>query len=261
MADLADRRLGDVEVHLHHDHDTTDSLRAKLRAFTETLHLRHGLLRRDSESGEIVYAFVHGNWALDNSRPDGRWCGVDNELAVLAETGCRADMTMPSAPSSTQTRKVNSIYCAKGRPGQRKSHDGGRDVATGDWRRPDEIVLIQGPLTLNWRRRKFGLLPRIENGEVAPDCPPTADRVRLWGDVGVSVLGAESHIFVKLHTHGAQPSCQHMLFNGGFETLWTELERQYRDVQGCRLHYVTAWEMYAKVRELASVPRRRERAA
>ncbi len=254
LADFADRRLGDVEVHLHHDHDTPASLRAKLLAFTQTLSQRHGLLRRDPVSGEIVYGFVHGNWALDNSRPDGRWCGVDNELAVLVETGCRVDMTMPSAPSATQTRKVNSIYCAKGRPGHRKSHDKGRDVAIGDWRRADEIVLIQGPLTLNWKRRKFGLLPRIENGEVAPDCPPTPERVRLWGDVGVSVAGAESHVFIKLHTHGAQPTCQHMLFNGGFETLWTELESQFRDVEDCRLHYVTAWEMYSKVRELATAP-------
>ena len=30
-----------------------------------------------------AYAFVHGNWALDNSRPDGRWCGIDAELPRL----------------------------------------------------------------------------------------------------------------------------------------------------------------------------------
>ena len=261
LAGVARRGLGDVEVHLHHDHDTAESLGAELDAFKHVLHERHGLLRRDPVCGDIVYAFVHGNWALDNSRPDGRWCGVDNELAVLAATGCRVDMTMPSAPSSTQTRKVNSIYCAKGVPGKRKSHDSGRDVAVGDWRRADEVVLIQGPLTLNWARRKFGFLPGIENGEVAPDCPPTAERVRLWGDIGVSVLGAESDVFVKLHTHGAQPLCQHMLFNGGLETLWAELERQYRDLAGCRLHYVIAWEMYSKVRAITTEAICRESAA
>ena len=69
---------------------------------------RHGLLSRDRYTGEVGYGFIHGNWALDNSRPDGRMCGVDNELDVLRETGCYADFTLPSAPSPTQTRKINS---------------------------------------------------------------------------------------------------------------------------------------------------------
>ena len=60
---------------------------------------RHGLLRRDPTTGEIIYGFIHGNWALCNCRPDGRWCGVDQELTVLRETGCYADFTLPSAPT------------------------------------------------------------------------------------------------------------------------------------------------------------------
>ena len=52
------------------------------------LHERHGLLRAGPETGKIIYSFIHGNWALDNSRPDGRWCGVDNEIDILVETGC-----------------------------------------------------------------------------------------------------------------------------------------------------------------------------
>ena len=72
LAGLCRAGFGDVEVHLHHDGDTAGDLRAKLRQFVDTLHCRHGLLRRD-ETGQVVYAFIHGNWALDNSRPDGRW--------------------------------------------------------------------------------------------------------------------------------------------------------------------------------------------
>ncbi|NKB87475.1 MAG: hypothetical protein GKS06_04590 [Acidobacteria bacterium] len=109
LAALREAGLGDVEVHLHHDDDHAAALHDKLRGFTERLHRDHGLLRRSSD-GELRYAFIHGNWALDNSHPDGRWCGVDNELQVLVDTGCRVDMTMPSAPHGTQTRTVNSIY-------------------------------------------------------------------------------------------------------------------------------------------------------
>ncbi|MBY0460128.1 MAG: hypothetical protein K2V38_22660, partial [Gemmataceae bacterium] len=85
------RRYGEIEIHLHHDHDTADGLRRKLLNFKKTLAERHGALSRDKETGEIGYAFIHGNWALDNSRCDRRHCGVNNELDVLRETGCFAD--------------------------------------------------------------------------------------------------------------------------------------------------------------------------
>lgn len=251
LAQLCRDGFGDVELHLHHDNDTAEQLERTLLEFKRTLHDRHGLLRTDPHTGQIVYAFIHGNWALDNSRPDGRWCGVDNEIEVLVRTGCRVDMTLPSAPSPSQTRKVNSIYFARGRPCQRKGHDGGRDVAVGTWGDPHELLLIQGPLMLNWERRKGGLLPRIENGELSADNPPTADRVRLWGQSGIGVRGAERHLFVKVHTHGAQEATMEMLLGGGLERMWSELETQFGDIPGCRLHYLSAWEMYSKVRQLA----------
>jgi len=250
IAGLCRGGFGDVELHLHHDADNAEKLRSTLRQFAHTLHKRHGLLRTDA-TGQVVYAFIHGNWSLDNSRPDGRWCGVDNELDVLVETGCRVDMTMPSAPSDTQTAKINSIYFARGVPGRRKAHDRGRDVEVGAWGRPGELLMVQGPLTLNWRERRLGLLPRIENAEISADAPPSPHRVALWGHCHVAVRGAEEHVFIKAHTHGATEKSMAMLFGGGFTSLWSELERQYRDRAGCSLHYVTAWEMYEKIRSLA----------
>jgi hypothetical protein len=246
--------IGDVELHLHHDNDTADSLERMLNQFKTVLHERHGFLRLEPETGEIVYCFIHGNWALDNSRPDGRYCGVDNELEVLLRTGCRCDMTMPSAPSDTQTSKINSIYFARGRPGLRKAHDRGRDAALGQWGAADELLLIQGPLCLNWRRRKFGVLPRIESAEISHDAPPTAQRAALWERCGIGVHGVPGHLFIKVHGHGAVEATMDMLFGGGFDTLWGALEGRFRDRPGYRLHYVSAWEMVRKVRELATPP-------
>ena len=252
IARLCAKGMGDVEVHLHHDNDTADNFRRLLVDYASTLHERHGLLRKDPASGRPIYAFIHGNWALDNSRPDGRMCGVDNELGVLVDTGCYADLTMPSAPSDTQTRKINSIYFARGRSGARKSHDGGRDVRVGTWGEPGELLLVQGPLTLNWQDAKFGILPRIESAEISADAPPTAHRVRLWLGCRVSVRGAEEHVFIKVHTHGATEPTMQMLFEGGgFEHLWGELERQCGAARGRTLRYVTAWEMYCRIRDLA----------
>ena len=112
LAQLCRDGYGEVEVHLHHDRDHAENLRNSLTEFKKILAIRHGLLARDRETGEVAYGFIHGNWALDNSCPDGRWCGVNNELDVLRETGCYADFTYPSYPSPTQTKTINSIYYA-----------------------------------------------------------------------------------------------------------------------------------------------------
>lgn len=109
---------------------------------------------------------------------------------------------------------------------------------------------MQGPLTLNWRARKFGLIPRIENGEISSEAPPTRERVRLWVDCGVTVRGAEEHVFVKVHTHGADERTTEMLLGGGFDALWGSLGTLYRDRPGYALHYVSAWEMYGKIEAL-----------
>jgi hypothetical protein len=80
LTDLCRAGLGEVEVHLHHDNDTADNLRRTLTGFRDLLIDRHGQLARHRRTGEPAYAFIHGNWAPDNSRPDGRWCGVTNAL-------------------------------------------------------------------------------------------------------------------------------------------------------------------------------------
>ncbi len=77
LATLARAGFGEVEIHLHHDGDTPESLHRTLAQAVENLAGRHGLLGRHRETGRPGYAFVHGNWALNNARPDGCWCGVN----------------------------------------------------------------------------------------------------------------------------------------------------------------------------------------
>jgi hypothetical protein len=127
LAGLCRAGYGEVEIHLHHDRDTAEGLRRKLLEFKNVLANRHGLLARD-QNGKPVYGFIHGNWALCNSRSDRRWCGVDNEIEVLRETGCYADFTYPSAPHHTQPPKINSIYYACNQPGRACSHHRGSDA-------------------------------------------------------------------------------------------------------------------------------------
>lgn len=242
IADLCAGGYGEVEIHLHHDNDTADGLRDKLNGFLKTLDENHGLVPRH-EDGRYAWSFIHGNWALDNSRADGRWCGVNNELAVLAELGCYADFTLPSAPSDTQTSTVNRIYYAEGRDGQCKSHDTGVPVRVGGAPEGD-LMIIQGPLRLDWGRRKWGLVPRIENSDLRASFPPTPERVDLWIKAGITVEGRPDWLFVKVHTHGAQDPDLDTLLGDDADSMFSYLESRYNDGERYQLHYVNAREMY-----------------
>ena len=210
LAELCRAGFGEVEIHLHHDHDTAENLRRTLLKYKRLFAERHGLLARRRDTGEIAYGFVHGNWALDNSRPDGRWCGVNNELGVLRETGCYADFTLPSAPSPTQTRTINSIYYAVGDPGRRKSHD--RGVAVGrSPRRTARRCWSRGRCCSVGSGDRWGPRPAIENGCVQPGQPPTERRLDLWLRARVGVPQRPDWFFVKLHTHGATEANQRVL--------------------------------------------------
>lgn len=238
--------MGDVEVHLHHDNASAEELREQLLDFTRTLHERHGLLAKN-ESGRISYGFIHGNWTLDNSRPDGRLCGVNNELTVLRETGCYADFTLPSAPDLAQTRIINSIYYAVDDPQRPKSHDRGTPAKVGAAPPEASLLLIQGPLALEWRRRKWKILPRLENGELHGGRPPSLERLSLWLQAGVSVVGRPEWRFIKLHTHGAEERNCEMLLGAPMRAFHESLAEYARRDAGFRYFCVTAREMAALV--------------
>jgi hypothetical protein len=241
IAGLCRAGFGDVEVHLHHDNDTSDNLRTMLLEFTSRLHDRHGLLQKDN-TGKLTYGFVHGNWALDNSRRDGRWCGVNDEITILLETGCYADFTMPSAPADAQTRTINSIYYAVDDPSKPNSHDSGTRAALGVTPPDNSLLLVQGPLQLDWKRRRLGVLPGIENADLHGSFPPTEHRFKLWRQAAVSVLGREDWIFIKLHTPGGTERNANMLLGERMREFHDDLASQASSGE-FQYYYVSAREM------------------
>jgi len=243
LVQLCKAGYGEIEIHIHHDDDTAEGLTTSLQGFLNILDKEHGAIPRDPTTGEFRFSFIHGNWALDNSRKDGRWCGVDNELSVLKKLGCYADFTLPSAPSDTQTSKINSIYYATGQDGMSKSHDDGVDVEVGKSGEGD-LVIIQGPLRLNWRNRKYGILPRIENSDIRKSSPPSEERVELWRDTAIHVKGKPNWIFIKIHTHGTQEEDIDTLLGAPVDDMFSYLENRYNDGKNYVLHYVSTREMY-----------------
>lgn len=242
LAQLCADGFGEIEVHLHHDNDTAENFCATIRRFNDVLHQRHGALSRDPDTGELRFAFIHGNWSLDNSRADGRWCGINNELILLHQLGCYADFTLPSAPSETQTSTINSIYYATDDPDRPKSHDRGELLHVGG-KTSGDLLIVQGPLGLDWRRRRFGVIPRIENADVRRACPPTPQRVDAWVRTGIHVQGRPEWVFVKVHTHGTQERDMDTLLGAEMDAMHAHLETAFNDGEKYVLHYVTAREM------------------
>lgn len=243
IAQLCRDGYGEIEVHIHHDDDTETNFRHTIQRFKTLLHERHGALPRHPATGELMFGFIHGNWCLDNSSPDGSWCGLDNELVLLRELGCYADFTMPSAPSPTQTRIINSIYYATDDPARPKSHDRGTPVRVGGQAQGD-LLLVQGPLGLNWRDRRHGFVPRVENADIRANYPPTPARVDGWVDAGIHVEGRPEWVFVKIHTHGAPEKEAQVVLGPAVDAMHAHLEQHYNDGERYVLHYVTAREMF-----------------
>ncbi|MEI8122223.1 MAG: hypothetical protein WCI20_09230 [bacterium] len=271
LADFCRGGFGEVEIHLHHRHDTPEGFREKLVTFRNWLHERHGLLGEERGlsccpvSSPIRYAFIHGNWSLCNSRPDGDWCGVNEELGILKETGCYADYTFPSAPSPTQPRLVNAIYYARDTPGKPRGADGGTRVEVRSQKSksrsqhpevriqnateiPLPLMIITGPLALNWRRRKWGIVPRLENAEITGANPPTPDRISLWAKPQIGVVGRPDWVFVKVHTHGCVPENARVMLGTAMRQAHEALQKEFNDGTNWQLHYVTAREMHNLVK-------------
>lgn len=232
----------EVEIHLHHDNDNAEKMNQALdegmRQFRE-----HGFLSLDP-TGAVRFGFVHGNWALDNSDPEGKNCGVSRELELLRRAGCYGDFTMPSAPHPTQTRIVNSIYYAQ-QTDRPKSHDRGNlagvGVTTGLRKELDTLLCVQGPLAPNLRQRKFGVLPRLENAELTGKNPPTLERFRLWMKQGIAVKGRPNWVVIKLHTHGALERNMPAFFGPAAERFHRELAETCSE--SVKIHYTTAREV------------------
>jgi hypothetical protein len=244
LVGLCSRGYGEIELHLHHDHmppwpDTSETFRQKLRVCIES-YSKYGVFCLPD--GSKTFAFIHGDWALDNSR-GGMYCGINDEIKILAEEGCYADFTFPSLHES-QPKKINSIYYVEDDPVKPKSYDTGVDVQVGG-KESGDLMMIQGPLALG-RKSKFGVpfFPSIEAAALDGNNKLLFTRVKMWLKANVHVKGKPEWIFVKLHTHGAmKPNYQHN-FGEMAGRFFSELEENFANRAEGYLHYVTAREMY-----------------
>jgi hypothetical protein len=245
LAELQAEGFGEVEIHLHHgvgEPDTAESLRQALTEFRDCLAEEHKCLSRPDGTGGPMYAFVHGNSALANSA-GGRFCGVDSEMQILAETGCYADFTLPSAPDQTQVPRINAIYQC-GRPlHEAVPHRTGPNLRVGET--PTLPVLFTGPLVFDWRRRVRGLpIPRIEDGALAANYPLTLARLHNWRRARIGIYGRPEWIFIKLYCHGFFPHDQATIIGEPIRRFLSDVVELSEREGDFTVHFVTAREAF-----------------
>ncbi len=238
LADLARAEFGEVELHLHHDNDTDENLRKDIADYLDKL-ASHGHISRD-EHGRYQYAFIHGNWCLANARADGRWCGVDNEMQLLFDTGCYADYTFPS-PEESQPKFVNQIYWPEGDQSRRRAYDEGTPAHVGS-SKEDRLLMITGPLAVAFRPGSKAI--RIDTSAIDASDPPSEKRVHTWVEQDIHIAGRPEWVFAKVHTHGAPEGNAEALLGPAGVAMHETLAECYNNGESWSLHYVTAREMY-----------------
>jgi len=237
LVSLCEQGYGEIELHLHHGKcqpDNPGNLQATLIGCVQE-YARFGIF--GTRNGTKRYAFVHGDWALDNSR-GGHFCGVNNELQILNQTGCYADFTFPSCNEANPFR-INSIFYATDHPRKPKSYNTGIAVRRGGSEVGD-LMLVQGPLfpfpmkSMPWLRY-FG-------GEINGRPMVTQDRIRAWVQTAIHIRGKAEWVIIKTHTHGAMyPDA---VLGTEMDEIFNELESLYNDGTRFLLHYVTARELF-----------------
>jgi hypothetical protein len=249
LVGLCAEGYGEVEVHLHHKDDTSESLRKLFSDGIDSLQAHGALISPD---GRDHFSFIHGNWALDNSRDENgvNYCGVNDEISILLELGCYSDCTFPSLQHESQPSIVNKIYYAKDDPLEPKSYDRGIRSRVGLELSDEHLMIFHGCQMINWRDWRFKTHPTIDDGDIYADMLPSPERFDLWLKANVHVENRPNWIFVKSFTHGAAKKYNALEANLGpaMDEMLTTVENKYKNNNKYRLHYMTAREAYNVVK-------------
>lgn len=249
LAELQAQGLGEVEIHLHHGVDKPDSaegLRRSLTDFRDVLANEHQCLSRVDGNSSPQFAFVHGNLALANSA-GGRFCGVDSEMRILADVGCYADLTLPSAPDQSQVSRINAIYQCGHSLDEQRSHRSGPSIKVGR-KEPQLPLIFTGPLVFNWRRRAYGLpIPRLDDGGLTATQPLDIARLNRWRSARIHVEGRPDWIFIKLYCHGFFQFDQPSTIGERIRQFWEEVIEYGDRTNELKIHFASAREAFNMV--------------
>lgn len=222
---------GEIEFQWHHGSDTNETLPPKLvDAIAWFNHL--GCMLSTGKNPKFNFGFVHGNWSLDNSRENNKWCGVTRELDILKKNGCYADFTFATFGTKAQPSKINSIYYAKDTD-ESKSYNNGIDARVG--LKNNDFLIFQGPISFDWHNFEF------DCAALETTSPPQKHRIKNWLKRAPIVKGRPEWVFLKAYSHAFQS--QNEVISEQFRKMLFELKRFCKEKK-LLLHFVTAREAY-----------------
>ncbi|MBP7507586.1 MAG: hypothetical protein KA807_07190 [Prolixibacteraceae bacterium] len=248
---LCKQGLGEIEMHLHHNHmepfpDTSETLKVKILKCIDDYSKYKIFCLPD---GAKKFAFIHGDWALDNARGN-TFCGVNNEIDILQELGCYADFTFPSL-GLAQPIMINKMFYATDNPQKPKSYNWGQVLKRNviNMNAPG-LLMISGIIGIRKSFRSGGFPYVIEASNIDNIDSPSRDRVDYWVKNGVFIGERNDWVFIKLHTHGAREETWDSLFGDSASEMYQCLLNEYNDKKKYFLHFVSAREMYNTVKAL-----------
>lgn len=244
LVSLCEMGYGEIELHLHHGKTRPDNAANLYNTILQCIeeYSHYGIFGSLNENKK--YGFIHGDWALDNSM-NGKYCGVNNEITILCQTGCYADFTFPSSTISNP-RQINSIYYAIDNPEKAKSYDTGPLVRSHSCQR-GHLMIVQGPLHPFFFSNNIASL-RTPGDAINGNPAVTEKRVDYWVKTGIHIAGKRNWIIIKTHTHGATDSTA--VLGDEMNNIYNYLENRYSDGENYVLHYVTARELYNIIKSI-----------
>ena len=231
---------GELEFHWHKPCLTEQEYHLQLKEAVGWFN-QFGAFKASSEANDIKqdpqarFAFIAGNWDLDNGRGTG--CGIDNEISQLVKAGGYMDMTYSTLGSPAQPRNIiNQLYYVQD-TNEARSYEQGTRVKVGKPAVNSPFLMFQGPLSFHWDLT-------FEYGALESYAVPSLKRIERWLESHIHVEGKPQWSFVKLYSHGIQsPSIVKNHLGPMLDQLKTETQRR-----GIKLHYVSAREAYNIVR-------------
>jgi hypothetical protein len=118
----------------------------------------------------------------------------------------------------------------------------------------ERLTIFTGPLVTYFIPSPLRTFYNVEDADVHPTVPMTADRVDQWVRANIHVPERPEWVFIKMWGHAASSDGEvaDNLPGGTFERALERLETKYNDGHQYVLHYVTAREAYNVARAAAA---------
>ena len=234
LSEMALNEYGEVELHWHRQSNIANKFPHMLKEAIRWFQA-YGALISSTQPYRTHFAFIAGNWDLDNCRGV---TGINNDLEIMFRSGCYADFTFSTIGTTCQPKKINSIYYVTDDTEKPKSYEDGIDAKAGE---PinDRLLIFQGPIAITWKTAG------LEYGAVENYALPTKERINRWINSNIHVKGRPEWVFIKIYSHGCQSA--KAILDDELTKMLGNLEAICKK-RKIKLHYMTAREAFNVVK-------------